>query len=196
MPENDKNFCIKSQGSICCIKNNEDYQTGFFCKVNYKSIPFKRALITLGIWLSKKSIIIYYLKNNKLIDKTINLDNRKKFITQKDTIIFIELFENDDIENFFELDENNLKEKYESNDIILLQYGIDNSSPYFSFSSGKIIQYESFLYKTPTLMGALGSPIILGNNNHYLIGIHLGKKNNNKSNIKNGVNLYSLLKDI
>jgi len=197
MPEIDKNFCIKNQGSICYINNNKEYQTGFFCKVNCNSIPFKRALITFGFLLSnEKSIIIYYLKDNKLVDKIINLDNRKKIITKHDEIIFIELFENDDIENFFELEENNLKEKYESNDIILLQYGIDNSSPYFCFSSGKIINYEKFLYETPTLMGAMSSPIILGNNNHYLIGIHMGRKMKGRRYEKYGVNLYYLLKDI
>ena len=118
-----------------------------------------------------------------MIEKTINLDNRINFITKNDDgekITFIELFENDDIENFFKLDESYLKEKYESNDIILLQYGTFNSSPEiidFSFSSGKIKKYERniIIYDIPNLIGAIGSPIFLGNNNHSLIGIHVGK---------------------
>ena len=120
MSEDDKNFCVKNQSSICCVNIGEKYHTGFFSKVNHKSIPFKRALIIISFDSKIKPIIIYYLKNNKIVDKKINLDNRK--IIVMNYIIFFELFENDDIENFFDLDENNLKEKYESNDIILLQY--------------------------------------------------------------------------
>ena len=41
-------------------------------------------------------------------------------------------------------------------------------------------------------MGAMGSPIILGNNNYYVIGVHLGGIR--RSNImKNGQNLYSII---
>ena len=130
-----------------------------------------------------------------MIDKKINLDNRKIIVMIY--IIFFELFENDDIENFFELDENNLREKYESHDIILLQYEVINSSPqpkdfYFSFSSGKIksSNEREIFYEIPILYGSLGSPIILGNNNHYLIGIHSGYKKN--FHFKVGINLYSL----
>ena len=196
MSEDDKNFCVKNQSSICCVNIGEKYHTGFFSKVNHKSIPFKRALIIISFDSKIKPIIIYYLKNNKMIDKTINLDNRKKIVMDHH-IIFFELFENDDIENFFELDENNLKEKYESHDIILLQYEEINSSPqpkdfYFSFSSGKIksSNEREIFYEIPILYGSLGSPIILGNNNHYLIGIHFGTKN--KFHFKFGINLYSL----
>jgi len=57
MKEEDKNFCIKNQSSICHIQFGEIKQTGFFCKVNHKSIPFKRALIT-GYQKEDKSIII------------------------------------------------------------------------------------------------------------------------------------------
>ena len=133
-----------------------------------------------------------------MIDKKINLDNRKIIVMIY--IIFFELFENDDIENFFELDENNLREKYESHDIILLQYEVINSSPqpkdfYFSFSSGKIksSNEREIFYEIPILYGSLGSPIILGNNNHYLIGIHIGF--NEIFHCKAGINLYSLKGD-
>jgi len=195
MKEEDKNFCIKNQSSICHIQFGINTQTGFFCKVNHKSIPFKRALIT-GYQKEDKSIIINYLKDNKMIEKTINLDKRKIII--KEDILFIELFENDNIENFFEIEEKNLKEIYESNDIIILQYDvIHHNRPLvknFSFSSGKIIsyQYNSILYEIPTIIGALGSPIILGNNNYYVIGVHIGRIA--RSNImKKGQNLYSII---
>ena len=125
-----------------------------------------------------------------MIEKTINLDKRKIII--KEYILFIELFENDNIQNFFEIEEKNLKEKYESNDIIILQY--DTIHHNFSFSSGKIrsYQYNSILYEIPTIIGALGSPIILGNNNYYVIGVHIGRIA--RSNImKKGQNLYSII---
>ena len=128
------------------------------------------------------------------------MDKRKNII--KEEILFIELFENDDIENFFELDEKNLKEKYESKDIILLQYEVNiDLKPLvkdFSFSSGKINEYADIYiyYESQTLEGAMGSPIILrNNNNYYLIGIHKGCNSKFTKN-KIGLNLYSLLKNI
>ena len=203
MTKEDKNFCIKNQGSICHIKFGDLQLTGFFCKIKHKSIPFKRALVTYYCSKNTKSIIINYLKNNKMIEKTINLDERKNII--KEDILFIELFENDDIGNFFELDEKNLKETYESKDIILLQYeaggDLETLVKNFSFSSGKINEYAGLYiwYESQTLKGAMGSPIILGNNNYYLIGIHEGyRKKSNLKFTKNkiGLNLYSLLKNI
>jgi hypothetical protein len=200
MTKEDKNFCIKNQGSICHLKFGNIQLTGFFCKIEHKSIPFKRTLIIYDFGYKTKSIIINYLKNNKMIEKTINMDKRKNII--KEEILFIELFENDDIENFFELDEKNLKEKYESKDIILLQYEVNiDLKPLvkdFSFSSGKINEYADIYiyYESQTLEGAMGSPIILrNNNNYYLIGIHKGCNSKFTKN-KIGLNLYSLLKNI
>ena len=200
MTKEDKNFCIKNQGSICHLKFGNIQLTGFFCKIEHKSIPFKRTLIIYDFGYKTKSIIINYLKNNKMIEKTINMDKRKNII--KEEILFIELFENDDIENFFELDEKNLKETYESKDIILLQYEVNiDLKPLvkdFSFSSGKINEYADIYiyYESQTLEGAMGSPIILrNNNNYYLIGIHKGCNSKLTKN-KIGLNLYSLLKNI
>ena len=199
MTKEDKNFCIKNQGSICHLKFGNIQLTGFFCKIEHKSIPFKRTLIIYDFGYKTKSIIINYLKNNKMIEKTINMDKRKNII--KEEILFIELFENDDIENFFELDEKNLKETYESKDIILLQYEVNiDLKPLvkdFSFSSGKINEYADkyIYYESQTLEGAMGSPIILRNNNYYLIGIHKGCNSKFTKN-KIGLNLYSLLKNI
>ena len=64
MSEDDKNFCVKNQSSICSVNFGEEYKsmTGFFCKVNHKSIPFKRALIIFSVDSKIKPIIIYYLK--------------------------------------------------------------------------------------------------------------------------------------
>ena len=62
MSEDDKNFCVKNQSSICCVNIGEKYHTGFFSKVNHKSIPFKRALIIFSVDSKIKPIIIYYLK--------------------------------------------------------------------------------------------------------------------------------------
>ena len=198
MTKEDKNYCIKNQGSICHIKFGDGFLTGFFCKVNHKSIPFKRALITYK-YSGQKSLIINYLKDNKMIEKTVNLDDRKNIIIGD--ILFIELFEKDDIKNFFELDEKNLKEAYESNDIFLLQYEVVDSNKQlvknFSFSSGKIEKYRNgdIFHDIPTLMGAMGSPIILRNNKYYLIGIHLYSMQKHK-NIKIGKNFHYILKDI
>ena len=204
MTKEDKNFCVKNLGSICHINFGNTKLTGFFCKIRHKSIPFKRALITYNYSYKTKSIIINYLKNNKMIEKTINLDNRKIII--KNDTLFMELFEKDDIGNFFELDEQNLKEAYESKDIILLQYeAARDKKPLaknVNFSSGKVNEYgdEYILYESLTLEGALGSPIILGNNNYHLIGIHQGyqRKNYWEKVTKNkiGINLYSLLKNV
>lgn len=71
---------------------------------------------------------------------------------------------------------------------------IDHLLKIFSFSSGKIRSYlyNNIDYEIPTIMGAMGSPIILGNNNYYVIGVHLGRLIKfNKS--KYGQNLYSII---
>ena len=196
MIKEEKDFCVNNRGSICSLKFNETFQTGFFCKLNVKTIPFKKALITFDNIGQVKSIIIHYLKNNKMIQKEINLNKRQ--IIRKNDCLFIQLLDNDDIDNFLEIEEKNLKKEYESNDIFILQYGIDKDyNKNFSFSNGKIFNSDKnyILHNIPTIIGALGSPIILRCNHYYVIGIHEGCMYNCKYN-KRAINLYSILQDL
>ena len=146
-----------------------------------------------------KSIIISYFKDNKMIENTLKLNNRK--IIVKNHYLFIQLLEDDGIDNFFEIDVKELKETYENNDIILLQYIYkENGYNNFCFLKGKIIKNNEniksqIFHNIPTSMGALGSPIILRNNHYYyIIGIHVG--HNLIKRWKFFVNVFSIFNDI
>ena len=164
--------------SICKIKINESFGTGFFCEV-----PFIYDLKTLKVLMTNCHILdpIDYCRNKEinlfLNDdkevKKINLGiDRKTYFNREFDIAIIEIKECDNIANFLELDENLFKdgEFYKDISTYILHYPMGNKA---EVSYGKLIEINSYDIKhiCNTMLGSSGSPI-LNLSNNKVIGIH------------------------
>ena len=164
--------------SICKIKINENFGTGFFCEV-----PFFYDQKTLKVLMTNCHILdpIDYCRNKEinlvLNDdkevKKINLGiDRKTYFNREFDIAIIEIKECDNIANFLELDENLFKygEFYKDISTYILHYPMGNKA---EVSYGKLIEINSYDIKhiCNTMYGSSGSPI-LNLSNNKVIGIH------------------------
>ena len=165
---------------ICKIKFeiSEEGQTclgiGFFCEINIDTIPFKTALFTNNHVLNEKSIDInkeiifdYCKKENKI---KITKD-RKVFTNEKLDYTCIEIFDEDNINKFFKIDENifNNKNTLLDQEIYILKYDKEG----LSHCSGKILEIKNNIIKckVSSLSNSSGSPLINRQNNDLIIGI-------------------------
>ena len=173
--------------------------TGFFCEINDDSIPFKKALFTNNHVLNEMNI-----ENNKDIKfdyfnklRTIKMtENRKKFTNKIYDYTCIEIFDSDEIKNFFRIDlkalenKNDLKHK----EIFILQY----QNGELSHSLGIITDYynNTIEHNVNTLISSSGAPLIERYEINSILGIHYGVKNENDENIKVATPLDIIIKDI
>ena len=164
--------------SICKIKINENFGTGFFCEV-----PPTDDQKTLKVLMTNCHILdpIDYCRNKEinlvLNDdkevKKINLGiDRKTYFNREFDIAIIEIKECDNIANFLELDENLFKygDFYKDISTYILHYPMGNKA---EVSYGKLIEINSYDIKhiCNTMHGSSGSPI-LNLSNNKVIGIH------------------------
>ena len=168
--------------------------TGFFLKINNKDIPFDKCLITNNHILNENYIRMYnkikiiYKKETKFI--SIN-ENRKVFADEQLDYTIIEILDEDNIEQFFEIAQN--INSMNGKDIFILQYLNSNE---LLFSSGNIITIEGNIIKhiCSTSQGASGSPIILRYFNSNIIGLHFASDRNRRYNLSTNIN--SIVNDI
>ena len=202
-----KHYLTKAENAICKIKLSKGYGTGFFCKIPFTEnfnllLP---VLITCNHVLSKDIIesenyIEIIVEEEK---KRISLkDQRKKWTSEDLDFTAIEILNNDNIDEFFYLDDNVFKKNYSNNiylDKKVIIFGInENGKPGFSNGKIKSIQDFSFAYNCNTYPGCSGGCIVNQINN-CVIGIHRGeiKTQNNKA-INAGLfiwNAINLIKD-
>ena len=191
--ELDKSMCkIESK-----TKDNQKTKgSGFFCKLDENFFPFKYALFTNNHILDESNIDIgksikfeclefdIFNYEYKVI-KEIKITEKRRVYTNKELdYTCIEIFESDDIENFFEIDPDifkyNNNEILENNDIFILQFPKGNDLS-FSYGTIKLIKDKIFMHNASTEEGSSGSPIIRRSDNSYVIGIHNGSKKNKKN---------------
>ena len=166
------------ESAICKIKyGTSGPGIGFFCEINDDDIPFKKALFTNNHILNEKSINI-----NKQIkfeyckeEKIINISKVRKVLTKKELdYTCIEIFDTDNINKFFKIDENinNDKNSLKNKDIFILQY----PSGELSYDSGTILDIKDDIlsHSISTDKVSSGSPLIKRNNINLIIGIHVG----------------------
>ena len=168
------------------ITNNNGLGTGFFCNLNNSYIPFKKALFTNNHILNKdsisqgKKIKIIYKQNPVIIEMT---NKRKAFTNEKLDYTCIEIFDEDEIANFFDIDNSviNNKSSLEDQELFVLQF---NETKNLLFSSGKILHIKNniMIHSAVTSKGSSGSPLIRRNRNefNYIVGIHFGTLRNHK----------------
>ena len=168
--------------SICKIHDKDDNINGLsiFCKIQYNKSESFKVLIINNYILSKIDI-----ENEKKIKISINDDKLYKYIdinksrlmftSEKYGITFVEIKENDEIKNFFELDMEKSDDKNELNNIYLKKpkYTVSYSEKDdIIISNGLLNEIKDNylninLYKKEGL-SYLGSPII--SENFKLIG--------------------------
>ena len=151
--------------------------TGFFCEIKEKDIPFKKALFTNNHILNKENIEIgkyitfEYLNKRKQIEIK---EERRVFTNEKYDFTCIEIFDEDEIKNFFKIYPNISKNKniLSNAEIFILQYPFGGE---LSFSSGKVISIRenTIKHSASTNEGSSGSPIINRDDN-FIFGLHYG----------------------
>ena len=194
------NELFKKEGSMCKInfkKINDNNQledcigTGFFLQFKYKNIPFNKCLITNRHVLDEENtqpdeeIIFEYKNEKKSLEITKEGKLRKIFMDKNLDYTIIELFEDDDIKEFFKVDSHIIRkgpEVFIDHDIFTLQFPLGNE---LSFSSGKILSIENNIlsHNCSTTYGSSGSPILSRNSNCSVIGLHYGGEKGKSFNL-------------
>ena len=167
--------------------------TGFFCELNNNFIPFKKALFTNNHILNKSSIEInkeIIFENCGKIKRIKITKNRRAFTNEELDYTCIEIFDSDNINNYFSIDKNifNNKEVLKNKEIFILQYPNGGE---LAHDSGKIMNIDNNIieHSVSTREGSSGSPLIKRYNTNLVIGIHLGGQ---KCKMFENKNMYNI----
>ena len=194
---------FKMEKSMCKIYEKIDDKinkgTGFLCEIY--NCPIRYGLFTSYQVLNENNTKIGKIMNIEYnnVKKKIEIDKKRRVYTNKVLdYTCIELYESDDIKDYFKIDpilfEN--KNSINNSDIFILQYPKDNE---LCFSYGKILSLkENYIIHNASTKedGSLGSPIIRrSNNDNYIIGLHNGEIKNQK-NINNSYNIGTIFDSI
>ena len=190
---------LEKKDAVCKLIGG--HGTGFFCKFKVNGIPMK-ALFTnnhvLDENLIKENSIIQLSHNDKIKEIKITYD---RFKCTNDDLDYtcIEIFDNEDYNNFFEIDDNincqNHNVQYGNKLGVVYQFP-DNQdiSCGEGFIEGikKVNDNNIIIHKITTDKGASGSPIVLSDN-LKVIGIHCRRKNKDTNR---GIYFKNILFDI
>ena len=192
-------FLLKKSNAATCkiISQSENgrplHGTGFFCIIPYLG----KVLFTNNHVLNKNSInegeIIKCRYKDEL--KKFEIKNRLCFTNEDLDYTCIQILDEDKIEDFFEIENensNNPKE-YNGEDIALPQY--PKGGP-LKINAGCLVKIEGnqiFHYVT-TFKGSSGSPILLLLRKYKIIGIHCAASEKLKMN--RGIKIKDILDDI
>ena len=185
----------KSNFCTCKISLEKGYASGFFCKIISPKEEDKliRVLFTCYHVLNENyfnSNNEIYLEFNKTEKKTIYLENRLIWMNKDLDYTCIEIFKNDNITQFLNIDEEILEKDFNElikEEIILLAYNKDKNEtkPKQGIEYGIISSYNKksrkFVANYNSSPGASGGAILL-KKNHKIIGIHDGGVNDTIKN--------------
>ena len=198
-----KKILEQMEKNVCKIKVGQIQGTGFFCK-----IPFPDKNNMLPVFITNNHVINqdFLYKNDAKVEIElkdnycfiiINLNNRMKYTNEEYDITIIEVKEEDNISDYFEIDDiiiddilNNENKNYYFIDetIYMIQYS--KRELFVSYGTFDRI-YENkkfhFSHKISTKEGAHGSPIL--NLKNKVIGIYL----HNLGKYKNWRNIGTFL---
>lgn len=185
-------FPLNLQRNVCKLElkidGNLRFATGFFCY-----IPSKEVIVLItnyhvidNNYLSKNKEIKYIIEDNgQEEERVISLRlKRNKIVNKELDVTIIEMLDEDNIENFFEVDEDFIKNKNLKDEkifSILYPKGQD-----LNISFGKVIDcYDNSIeYDIGTAVGSSGSPLISVDGNK-VIGLHKGGYYTKKKKRKN-----------
>lgn len=159
--------------------------TGFFCKIIIKKKPIK-FLFTTNDVLNENQLrngSKIKIKHNNIL-KYIEI-NYKRFTCTNEKLNYscIEIFDEENFENFFEIDSNifsnNPEEEYEKEEINIVQFPKGKEIEILNGSIKQINNFE-IIHNIKSIRNSCGTPIILNNRNYSIIGIHLGRLKDDK----------------
>ena len=171
---------FKKENCMCLInfetdeggkKKNNGLGTGFFCNLKNSYFPFQKALFTNNHVLNKERISpgekikIIYNQKSIIIEMT---EKRTRFTNERLDYTCIEILDEDEITNFFEIDTAvfNNRSSLEDEEIFILQF---NETESLKFSSGNILHIKNNLmvHSAVTSRGSSGSPLIRRHRNEF-----------------------------
>ena len=185
----------KGKLTTCKIITENNNGTGFFSIIPFKNKKIKM-LFTNNHVLNNESIQVgniikcAYKEKIKIIEIT-----EERFCHTNSELDYtcIQIFNDDKIEDFFEIEnENNKnpKDNYLNEDICIMQY--PNGLLTLKVGHLKKIDKEQIQHSVTTFKGSSGSPIILLLRDYKIIGIHRGF--NNRLNL--GTSMKYIIEDI
>ena len=192
-------FLLKKSNAATCkiISQSENgtplHGTGFFCIIPYLG----KFLFTNNHVLNKNSInegeTIKCLYKNEI--KKFEIKNRQCFTNEELDYTCIQILDEDKIEDFFEIENENSNDskEYNGEDIALPQY--PKGGP-LKINAGCLVKIEGnqiFHYVT-TFKGSSGAPILLLLRKYKIIGIHCAASEKLKMN--RGIKIKDILDDI
>ena len=199
IPLNILQKCLEKQTAICKILTGKG--TGFFCKLNLKNKSIIGLLTNNHVLNEDKiklgsKIEIEHNNEKKVIEIT---KNRFTCTNEEYDYTCIEIFENENYKNYFEIDDNidtdNPNEQYKDQEILMVQYpNLEEAS----FEKGKVNSIKNnyqIFHTISTEGGSSGSPIILMSSSLKIIGIHCGSSKKDK-NLNRGNYMKVILEDI
>ena len=202
LTKDETNQLYSYESAICKIKYSSlkeeqiNSGNGFFCEINNDAIPFKKALFTNYHILNEKDIdinkeIIFEIYNEER--KVLISNNRKVFTNKELDFTCIEIFDTDNINKFFRIDENifNNKNSLKNKEIFTLQYS--NGKLYHAF--GIILDIQNNIIKHSVSNALSGAPLI----NRYNINLIYGMNTeilDNKIKCKVGIPFDAIINNI
>jgi len=189
---------FRKEDSICHIissKNKE--RIGFFIELDIKDIPFNKCLLTNNHALNTEEIrfnndITIEFKNN-IKKQIIFPENRRVFTDENLDYTCIEIFPDDNIQHFFQIDHRMLEDginKIKGEDIILLSF-----DKKLTFPLGKVFQIiDNKLIYIDSSKSEISDSLIINKSNFSVIGLNLNGQKANKYYLATSIN--SIIDDI
>ena len=190
------NEIFKKEDSMCIIYSKNKSGMGFFLNLNENYLPFHKCLMTNYYILNENDIRennnkINIIHQNKI--KVIIMNKKRKIYINKNLgYTCIQILNEDNINQYFEIDNNIGIEQ----NILSLQLLRNQNGYELSFSSGKILSKTNYIIKhtCPIRIDSAGSPVISIYPNIDVIGFHYSTEKNKEFNI--AININSIINDI
>ena len=190
---------LKKEDAVCKLITGSG--TGFFCKFTVNGRTMKGLFTNNHVLkedLIKKNSIIQLKHNDKIKEIKIN-SNRFKCTNEELDYTCIEIFNNEDYKNFFEIDDNincqNPNVQYGNKLGVIYQFPNNKD---LSCGEGliegikKVNHINIIIHKITTDFGSSGSPIFLSDN-LKVIGIHCKRKDKDTNE---GIYFKNIIYDI
>ena len=184
----------KGENATCKIRNLNKVGSGFICKLNLINEEPKKFLFTNNHILDEN----FFNNNNNLViiykdkEKEIKLNNKIKYTNKNLDFTIIEIQDEDNISDYFEIDLyiNSEENQYLKRDIGILQYPNGNE---LSFDKGEVKSITNYrlIHTVSTDYGSSGSPIFLIEN-LKIIGVH----NSRWKKLNAGIFMKNILDDL
>ena len=190
--------CEKKLNATCKILNSNGTPkgTGFFCEIKLNN-KLKKVLFTNNHVLNNYNSDIQIEYDRDIIK--LKKENRFFYTNEDLDYSCIEILDSDNFNNYFKVDKNinnnNPEEEYKYDQLVIIQYPGGNI-PEFGEGYINTINKESIIYSIMSECGSSGSPICLDTRNLKVIGIHRGKADNENINLKRGIFMKEIIKDI